>query len=133
MPPRDCSHLSIMLVSLFLVCPCCLAPGDPISIFLIPGDYIAMLGCRIGTKLKRAFLPPILTPHLTAHHSLLAYTPALSTVAMLAFLPVLLHLASLRAHPPGSGWTQPPADPGCLLPSPVAAVEARPLLHRASL
>lgn len=67
--PLDVNHLSMLSVSIFFICPCCLAPGDPISIFLIPGDYIAMLGCRTGTKLMRAFLLPILT-HISHHITL---------------------------------------------------------------
>lgn len=69
--PLDVNHLSMLSVSVFFICLCCLVPEDPISIFLIPGDYIVMLGCRIGTKLKRAFRLPILT--CISHHITLCW------------------------------------------------------------
>lgn len=64
MLPLNLSHLhGVSFCPLHL--PCCQAPGDPISIFLIPGDYIAIHGGGIGTKLRRALLLPIFSMLLT--------------------------------------------------------------------
>ena len=85
----------MLSVSVLFICPCCQAPGDPISIFSIPGDYIAMLGCRIGTKHMRTFLLPMLSMLLTppppapnSHHiTHCRLVLLLAPVAMLALLP----------------------------------------------
>lgn len=130
MLPLDLNHLSMLSVSVFFICPCCLAPGDPISIFLIPGDYISMLGCRIGTELMRAFLLPILTPHLSSHHPQLACTSALSSVTVLGLLSRAMSSVSqgpLRILV-GLSFLQAEAT---LLPSLVVVLKARLLPHKA--
>lgn len=94
------------------------------SIFLIPGDYIAVLGCRIGTALMRALLLPILSVLLTtlpppltiSHHITLCWLVLLlPLVTMLAdFTP----LSSSSQGLPGSTvkvpGSQPSSGPGCL-------------------
>lgn len=109
MLPLDLNHLSMLSVSVFFICPCCMAPGDPISIFLIPGDYISMLDCRIGTELLRAFPLPILTP--ISHHITLSWLVLLLPPQSLcwAYSPELLHPVSLRAYSQDSGQTQIPS------------------------
>lgn len=105
----------MLSVSIFFICPCCQAPGDPISIFLIPGDYIAMLGCRTGTKLMRAFLLPILT-HLS-HHITLCWLVLLFSPQSPCwpYSPELLQPVSLDPRSQDFGQTQPPSGSGCLI------------------
>ena len=93
--------------------------------FLIPGDYIAVLGCRIGTAFMRAFLLPILSVllttvpppphHLSSHHPLLAGTSApFGHYAGWLYSPELQQPASPSVHCQGSRQSQPSSGPGCL-------------------
>lgn len=85
----------MLSVSVSFICPSCQGPGDPVAIFSLPGGYIVMLGCMIGTRLVRAFLLPISSMLLApiSHHITLC-----GLVFCWSHSPELLPPASLSGH-----------------------------------